>query len=201
MGFLRGLRTRMGLRKEPPSLSQLPGLTVGRHVGAPASTILFPDKNAPITIGSFTAIGPEAKVFGLSEHRQGVSTFNMNAGLFGRSDLPYEPHAKAPTIIGNDVWVGFRATILSGVNVGDGAIVGACAVVTKDVPPYAIVVENPARIIRYRFSPEIIEAMLEIRWWEWSDEKIFLEQESFMGPIEDFVERHYPRPTLCGDAD
>ncbi len=74
--------------------------------------------------------------------------------------------------IGNDVWLGHGCTILSGVTVGDGAIVGARAVVTRDVPPYAIAVGSPAREIRKRFSPEQVAAMLEIRWWDWPIEKI-----------------------------
>ena len=77
-----------------------------------------------------------------------------------------------PCHIGNDVWIGRNAVIKDGVTVGDGAIIGTSAVVTKDVPPYAIVVGVPARIIRYRFSPEIIEALLELRWWDLPLEKI-----------------------------
>lgn len=68
--------------------------------------------------------------------------------------------------IGNDVWIGSGAIVLRGVKVGDGAVIGAGAVVTKDVPPYAIVVGNPARVIKYRFSEEIIEKLLELKWWD-----------------------------------
>lgn len=74
--------------------------------------------------------------------------------------------------IGNDVWIGYGATILSGVRIGDGAIVGANAVVTKDVPPYAIVAGNPAHVIRMRFSPQIISDLLQIQWWNWPFDKI-----------------------------
>ena len=68
-------------------------------------------------------------------------------------------------IIGNDVWIGSHALILGGVKIGDGAVIGAGAVVTKDVPPYAVVGGVPARIIKYRFSQEIIDKLLEIKWW------------------------------------
>jgi virginiamycin A acetyltransferase len=74
--------------------------------------------------------------------------------------------------IGNDVWIGARAVILDGITIGDGAIVGACAVVTKDVPPYAVVAGVPARVIRYRFSEKKIRTLLELQWWEWSPEEI-----------------------------
>lgn len=72
-----------------------------------------------------------------------------------------------PTVIGNDCWVGAHAYVKRGVRIGDGAVLGAHAVVTKDVPPYAIVVGTPARILRLRFSPEIIERLLELRWWDY----------------------------------
>lgn len=74
--------------------------------------------------------------------------------------------------IGNDVWIGSRVMVLGGVTIGDGAIVGAGAVVTKDIPPYAIVGGVPARIIRYRFSEEQISRLLDLKWWDWSDEKL-----------------------------
>lgn len=75
-------------------------------------------------------------------------------------------------VIGNDVWIGYDAVIMSGVTIGDGAIIGTRAVVTKDIPPYTIVGGVPAKPIRKRFSDEIISSLLEIKWWEWSEEKI-----------------------------
>jgi virginiamycin A acetyltransferase len=81
--------------------------------------------------------------------------------------------AKKPdVVIGNDVWIGYGATILSGVEIGDGAIIGAMAVVAKNVEPYSIVAGNPARLIRKRFDEETIRKLLEIRWWDWPAEKI-----------------------------
>lgn len=81
------------------------------------------------------------------------------------------PH-KGDTRIGNDVWIGSQATIMMGVQVGDGAIIATNATVTKDVPPYAIVGGNPAQVLRMRFSPEEVARLLEIRWWDWPVEKI-----------------------------
>ena len=74
--------------------------------------------------------------------------------------------------IGNDVWIGANAFIGSGVTIHDGAVIGAHAVVVKDVPPYAVCVGNPGRVVKYRFEPEIITALLKLRWWDWPDEKI-----------------------------
>ena len=79
---------------------------------------------------------------------------------------------KGDIVIGNDVWIGYDAVILSGVTIGDGAIIGARAVVTKDVPPYTIVGGIPARHIRKRFDEEAVTRLMELKWWEWSDEKI-----------------------------
>lgn len=79
---------------------------------------------------------------------------------------------KGDIVIGNDVWIGYEAVILAGVTVGDGAIIGARAVVTKDVPPYTIVGGIPAKPIRKRFSEDTIAALLELRWWDWPEERI-----------------------------
>lgn len=79
---------------------------------------------------------------------------------------------KGDIIIGNDVWIGYNATIMAGVNIGDGAIIAANATVTKDVEPYTIVGGNPAKVIKKRFSEETIERLLELKWWNWDIEKI-----------------------------
>lgn len=79
---------------------------------------------------------------------------------------------KGDIVVGNDVWIGFEAVILSGVHIGDGAIIGARAVVTHDVPPYTIVGGVPARTIRKRFSEEIIQKLQSLRWWDWDFETI-----------------------------
>lgn len=79
---------------------------------------------------------------------------------------------KGDIVIGNDVWIGYEAVILSGVIVGDGAVIGTRAVVTKDVPPYTIVGGVPARPIRRRFDPQTIARLEELRWWDWEEERI-----------------------------
>ena len=81
------------------------------------------------------------------------------------------PGRKGDTVVGNDVWIGMNATIMPGITIGDGAIIGACAVVASNVEPYSIVGGNPARPIRKRYSQQIIEELLDIRWWDWPKEK------------------------------
>ena len=79
---------------------------------------------------------------------------------------------KGDIVIGNDVWIGYEAVIMAGVKIGDGAIIGSRAVVTKDVPPYSIVGGVPARFIKKRFPDEVISALLNIKWWNWSTDRI-----------------------------
>ncbi|MEQ9248087.1 MAG: CatB-related O-acetyltransferase, partial [Nitratireductor sp.] len=81
-------------------------------------------------------------------------------------------HSRGDTIVGNDVWIGRQAQIMPGVTIGDGAVIGAHAVVASDIPPYAIAVGNPARVLRVRFAPETVAALIEIAWWNWPAEKI-----------------------------
>ena len=96
---------------------------------------------------------------------------------------------KGSIIIQNDVWIGYGVTILSGVTVHNGAVIAAHATVTKDVPPYAIVAGNPARVIKYRFDPEIIERLQRIQWWYWDEKTIQKRREWFMRSPEEFARR------------
>lgn len=79
---------------------------------------------------------------------------------------------KGDTVIGNDVWIGYKVAIMPGIRIGDGAIIGAWSVITKDVEPYTIVGGNPARVLRSRFNNKDIERLQRLRWWDWTPEKI-----------------------------
>ncbi len=94
---------------------------------------------------------------------------------------------KGDTVIGNDVWIGYKATIMAGVTIGDGAIIASGAWVTKDVPAYSIVGGNPTREIKKRFSPEKIAQLLEAKWWDWEIEKITRHVQSLTGTDFDFL--------------
>lgn len=122
-------------------------------------------------VGKFCSIG-RADIGGQGRHpvhwlstHPAFYSAHLEAGLTLVSETVFNGEFR-PTIIGNDVWLGHGAVVMEGRSVGDGAVVAASAVVTKDVPPYAIVCGVPAKIIRYRFQPDVIAALLEWRWWD-----------------------------------
>ncbi len=138
----------------------------------------YPINHDKLIIGKFCSIACGAKfLFNSANHNlSSLSTYPFPL-FFEEWDLKKENvteswNNKGDIIIGNDVWIGYEAVIMSGVNIGDGAIIGTRAVVTKDVPPYTIVGGVPAKIIRKRFSNEVISQLLEIKWWDWNKEKI-----------------------------
>jgi chloramphenicol O-acetyltransferase type B len=167
------------------------GVSVGRHTyGYDADTFPIFTECARIVVGAFCCIGPEVRLHGGGQHVLGrVTTFPLNALLFDRAKRNAKDDVDmGPTVIGNDVWIGHGATVLAGVTVGDGAVLGARTVVSKAVAPYAVVVGNPARIIGYRFESGIRERLLALRWWDWSDEEIRAREPWFMGGVESFLE-------------
>jgi hypothetical protein len=118
-----------------------------------------------------------------------VTVFPLKKRLQRQEADNFEVKSKGPVIVGNDVWVGAGAIILSGVKIGSGAIVGAGAVVVNDVPPYAIVAGNPARIIKFRFTQEQIEKLLKIGWWDWEESKIRENIDYFYRDVESFINK------------
>ncbi len=138
----------------------------------------YPVNHERLVIGKFCSIACGAKfLFNSANHALGsLSTYPFPI-FFEEWGLPVEdiPAAwdnKGDIVVGNDVWIGYEAVILAGVTIGDGAIIGTRAVVTKDVPPYTIVGGIPARPIRKRFDEDTIARLLELRWWDWPEERI-----------------------------
>jgi acetyltransferase-like isoleucine patch superfamily enzyme len=145
-------------------------------------------------IGKYCSIADDVLLMLGGNHRlDWVSTYPFNA--FNQQfpkfkNITGHPASKGDIKIGNDVWIGNGVTILSGVTIGDGAVIGAKSVVTKSIPPFAIAVGNPARVVRYRFDSESIEGLLKIKWWDWDEEKINFYSELICQPdIKAFVKK------------
>lgn len=138
----------------------------------------YPINKDRLIIGKFCSIACGAKfLFNSANHKMAsLSTYTFPL-FFEEWDLEKENVAQAwdqkgDIMIGNDVWIGYEAVILSGVTIGDGAVIGCRAVVTKDIPPYTIVGGVPAKPIRKRFDEETIKELQKIKWWDWPEEKI-----------------------------
>ena len=150
-------------------------------------------KNSNITncsIGKFCSIGPNF-CCGLGIHpTNGISTAPMfySPSKVNGSSLSQvnKVEESKHTTIGNDVFIGANVTVLDGVTIGDGAVIGAGAVVSKDIPPYAIAVGCPIRIVRYRMTEEQIAAMQRIQWWNWDDDRL-QDVERMLEDIDGFV--------------
>lgn len=130
-----------------------------------------------LIIGKFCAIATGVKFImnGANHKLSGFSTYPFNIFGNGWETVTPDPQVlpyKGDTVLGNDVWLGYEAMIMPGVQIGDGAIVAAQSVVTKDVPAYTIVGGNPAKPIRQRFSDEVVQELLAIAWWNWDIQKI-----------------------------
>lgn len=123
-------------------------------------------------IGAFCAIGGRLVVRG-SNHS--TNTINLQAWAqkeIIQSDLKVVGHRKRRVTIGNGVWIGDSVTVVPGACIGNGAVIGAGSVVTKSIPPYSVAVGNPAKVIRYRFPPEVIDLVKDIHWWDWDYKEI-----------------------------
>lgn len=124
-----------------------------------------------VEIGSFCSIANNVSIFSGNHSMTTPSSFQTSAGKYSNIFGGITGKCK-DIVIGSDVWVGAHVVVVGGVDIGHGAVIGAGSIVTKDIPPYAIAVGNPAAIVRYRFSEPTIQWLLRLKWWEWSDSKI-----------------------------
>lgn len=160
----------------------------------------YPIHREQLVIGKFCSIACGAKfLFNCANHAlNSLSTytfplFYQEWGL-DKENITQAWNNKGDIVLGNDVWIGFEAVILAGVTIGNGAIVGARAVVTKDVPPYTIVGGVPAKSIRKRFSQEVITRLEKLRWWDWPEnwirQNIHAIQAGNLEQLEEFAVQH-----------
>lgn len=150
-----------------------------------------------VKIGKYTSIGRDCNFFLHANHRPDWIT--TSSQLWGPvtpyiAELHMEmghPSCKGDIFVGNDVWIGAKSTIMSGVKIGDGAVVGAGSMVTKDVKPYSIVAGNPAKHIKFRFSEKQIDSLLKIKWWDWTEDRIKTEALNlWSNNLDEFIDKH-----------
>jgi acetyltransferase-like isoleucine patch superfamily enzyme len=139
-------------------------------------TLFFESSGSKLHVGNFCSIADNVKIFLGGNHRvDWITTYpfgHINQKKFNSFNGVGHPSTKGDVFIGNDVWIGNNVTIMSGIKIGDGAVIAANSHVVKDIEPYALVGGNPAKHIKYRFTKEQIDKLLNIKWWTWEDEKI-----------------------------
>jgi acetyltransferase-like isoleucine patch superfamily enzyme len=129
--------------------------------------VISTGEGANVVHGAFCSFAENIRVMlGGHHHMDFITTYpfgSIHQGIFGYNNSPVN---KGNVVIGNDVWIGDNVTIMPGITIGDGAVIGCNTVVTKDAEPYSIMAGNPGRFIRYRFSEEVVEELLNIKWWD-----------------------------------
>ena len=150
-------------------------MSYGKYTYGRPTMIHWPNP-AKLVVGKYCSIGDKVNIYLGGNHRKDwVTTYpfgHIHKDIFNSFDGKGHPYTNGDVIIGNDVWIGSNVTIMSGITIGDGAILANNSHVVKNVNPYSIVGGNPAKLIKYRFSDEQIKKLLEIKWWDWEDEKV-----------------------------
>lgn len=161
---------------------------------------LFPGAPERLIIGKFCALAHGVRFITASSMHpmRGISTYPFR--IFSGLDLGAyrtESALRGDTVVGHDVWLGYEARVLPGVTIGHGAIVGACAVVSRDVPPYAVVAGNPAQVLRLRFAPPDVARLLALAWWDWPIAAILAALPAIEAGDIDALERLAPQAGGC----
>ena len=170
--FVISVMKKIGIRKELNLSKRYPQFKFGRETYGNLNVRDFMGVD-DLEVGSFTSIGPGVQILLGAEHRSDwVTTYPFNINWNQFSYITGHPKSNGSVKIGSDVWIGLEAVIMAGVTIGDGAVIGSRAIVTKDVPAYGVAVGMPAKMLKYRFDADIIKQLLDICWWDWPDEKI-----------------------------
>lgn len=182
----------MGLAQWPPKavflkpLVQWPLTTVGEYTyyhdpddptGFERNCVLFHFGPERLVIGKYCGLGAGIRFLMSTANHDTDALTTFPFPIFGGAWLEHmetfaDRRSRGDTVVGNDVWIGYRVTVMPGVRIGDGAVVAAMSVVTEDVPPYAVVGGNPAKVLRYRFEPDTVARLRRLAWWDWPAETV-----------------------------
>lgn len=175
--ILKFLIKSIKLNSTPKILKTRGNVIVGRHTLYNGKINL--SGVGKIIFGNYCAIGPNLTIIS-SNHNYNLPASQVS--LYQRLFKTGYPGSvvKGPVVIGNDVWFGENVIVLCNVKIGDGACLGAGSIVTRDIPPYAIAAGVPARILKFRFEPKTIEYLLNLKWWDWPDDRIRRNEKFFM---------------------
>ena len=152
-------------------------MLIGKYTyGTENIKLFWSNENTTLSIGNFCSIAQNVNIYLGGNHRTDwITTYpfgHIYQNKFNIFNGNGHPSTKGNVIIGNDVWIGANVTIMSGVKINDGAVIANNSHVVKNVEPYSLLGGNPAKLIKYRFTKEQIDKLLEIKWWYWDDEKI-----------------------------
>ncbi|MBA2584542.1 MAG: CatB-related O-acetyltransferase [Bacteroidetes bacterium] len=136
-----------------------------------------------VEIGNFCSIARNVSIQEFNHNYERCSTYFIFKNVFKEKNIISDTVSKGDIKIGHDVWIGTQSVILSGSIIGNGAVIAANSVITGDIPPYSIVGGTPARVLKYRFSDDIIQALQKIEWWNWDHEKIKRNRDFFESPM------------------
>lgn len=154
---------------KPGNFYDMECVTVGKYTYGTLNVLNW-GMGQSLKIGNYCSIAQEVMfILNADHYTKHCSTFPFKVKVLGEK---YEGTSKGDIVVGDDVWLGYRSTIMSGVHIGQGAVVAAGAVVTKDVPPYAIVGGIPAKVIKYRFSPELIDELIKVDYSKLTEEMV-----------------------------
>lgn len=171
--YLKKLKRFYFLKKDVQLQKKYPQYEFGKGTYSGKLKIYDWDEGATLKVGSYCSIADGVQIFLGGEHNTDwVTTYPFNSLWKAAGHFSGHPKTKGDVTIGSDVWIGREAIIMSGVKIGDGAVIGARSVVLKDVNPYAIAGGNPALEIKKRFADDIIEKLLKICWWDWETKRI-----------------------------
>lgn len=171
--FTRKIRGKLTGKAGPRILRDVfPGENIGAHSYGGLQIVGFGDDTS-FSIGKYCSFAADVKLMLGGGHRTDwVSTYPFSDLDPEFAHIEGHPVSKGDIKIGNDVWFGREAMIMSGVTIGDGAVIAARSLITRDIPAYAIAAGQPGKVLRYRFTPDIIERLLALTWWNWPDERV-----------------------------